>query len=98
MADLVIEDQELVQRLNDIAAKEQRPVEAVLRSLLDKYAVQPNASEEAQALLDKYRQRAAETDPLEAFIGFFDDDITDMSTTVRETLDNYYRKRYGDST
>jgi hypothetical protein len=34
-------------------------------------------------------------DPLEAFIGLADSDATDASETVRETLDDYYRKRYG---
>ncbi|GEM_PF-5407659 len=31
-------------------------------------------------------------DPLDDFIGAFDDDVPDISSTVRETLDGYYRK------
>ncbi len=36
-------------------------------------------------------------DAIESFIGMFDDDITDLSTTVNETLEEYYRNRYADS-
>jgi len=35
-----------------------------------------------QSLLDAYEQQ----DPLEDFIGAFDDDVTDLSVTVRDTL------------
>jgi hypothetical protein len=28
-------------------------------------------------------------------LGIYDDDVTDMSTTVRETLKEYYQKKYG---
>lgn len=39
-----------------------------------------------QALLDEYEQRQVDTDPIEDFIGAFDDDVTDLSVTVNETL------------
>lgn len=39
-----------------------------------------------QLLLDEYEQEHADKDPIEAFIGAFDDDVTDLSVTVRETL------------
>jgi|GEM_PF-6416149 hypothetical protein len=32
-------------------------------------------------------------DPLEAILGIFDDDVTDMSVTVRETIDAYYQEK-----
>jgi len=62
----------LTQRLQTIARHEGRSPEAIL-----------------QELLDAYEQRAsgeAPKDPLDNFIGAFDDDVTDLSTTVRETL------------
>ena len=31
-------------------------------------------------------------DPLEKILGVFDDDITDLSTTVRDTMDHVHRK------
>jgi hypothetical protein len=37
-------------------------------------------------------------DPLEAIVGLFaDSEITNMSTTVRETMAEHYRKKYGSS-
>jgi hypothetical protein len=37
-------------------------------------------------------------DPLEAFVGLFvDSDLTDMSTTVRETIAEHYRKKNASS-
>ena len=39
-----------------------------------------------QALLDAYEQRTIGESAVDEFIGAFDDDVTDLSTTVRETL------------
>lgn len=39
-----------------------------------------------QSLLDAYERPAPEKDPIEDFIGVFNDDVADMSSTVRETL------------
>jgi hypothetical protein len=47
-----------------------------------------------EALLDLY---ARQTDTLTAMDGMFDDDVSDLSTSVRETMNDYYQKRYGDS-
>jgi hypothetical protein len=76
MSQVVIEH-DLAERLQEIARRENRPVEAVLASLLDLYAAQSGA--------------------LEALDGAFDDDVTDLSTTVRETMSGYYEKKYGRS-
>jgi hypothetical protein len=62
----------LTERLRAIAEREGRSPEVVL-----------------QELRDGYEQRVsnqAPKDPLDDFIGAFDDDVTDLSTTVRETL------------
>jgi hypothetical protein len=64
--------EDLTQRLQTIAEREGRSPEAIL-----------------QELLDAYEQRAsgeAPKDPVDNFIGAFDDEVTDLSTTVRETL------------
>lgn len=46
------------------------------------------------ALLEMY---IARSDALDAMAGAFDDPVTDMSTSIRETLDTYYRDKYGRS-
>ena len=43
------------------------------------------------SLLEMY---TAQSDALDAMDGVFDDPVTDMSTTIRETMDAYYRDRY----
>lgn len=96
MADLIIDD-DLLQRLREIAQKEDRPVEDVLRTMVEKYTPQPSSSEAIQAMIESYQARAAETDPLEAFLGMFDDDITDLSSMTKEDILEVYRKKYGDS-
>ncbi len=64
--------EDLTQRLQTIAEREGRSPEAILQELLDAYEQRPSGE--------------APKDPLENFIGAFDDDVTDLSTTVRETL------------
>ncbi len=39
-----------------------------------------------QSMLELYEQQESEHDPIEDFIGAFHDDVTDMSTTVKQTL------------
>ena len=85
MAALIIHE-ELAERLRAIAQRENRPIENVLSDLLDMYADR-SSGEKDDTLAD----------PLNALIGMFDDDITDMSSTVRETMDAYYRRKYGSS-
>jgi len=36
-------------------------------------------------------------DPLEKIAGIFDDDIADLSVTVRETMQKFYEKRHADT-
>jgi hypothetical protein len=80
---------ELAARLEAVARSEKRSVEAILSSLLDLYISLPqHLAPEAEDV---------QIDPLAAMDGMFDDDITDLSTTVRETMDAYYRKKYGSS-
>jgi hypothetical protein len=79
MADLTIRD-DLAKRLREIAQQEQRSVDEVLGAMIDHY---------------RDADSAAGSDPVEAFIGAFDDEVSDLSTTVRETMQTYYRRKYG---
>lgn len=81
MVELVVEE-ELVERLQAIAQRENRSLEAVLQSLLELYESLPNHPKEL-------------IDPLDALVDSLDTDLTDLSTTVRETMTEYYRKKYG---
>lgn len=73
MVTIQIHDEKLAKQLQDIATKEQRPIEAVLQTLLDQYSMR-------MAALDSMR-------------GIFDDDVTDLSASVRETMTTYYQER-----
>ena len=77
MATLII-DEELAQKLQRLAEREQRPVEEVLRTMVDRYEPKPTPEQNAA---------------LEALIGMFDDDVTDLSTTVRETMRDYFKNK-----
>jgi hypothetical protein len=143
VADLTIRGK-TAQRLQDLAQREHRPVEAVIEALLNRYETSANNTEISQGetwhrefrdkLYKKARtywrqtgnqERLALTDnqlddqfwiidhegiprlksdqgaidlppdPLEAIDGLFaNSDLTDMSTSVRETKADYYRKKY----
>ncbi len=62
----------LTKRLRTIAEREGRSPEVILQELLDAY--EQSASGEAPK------------DLIDNFIGAFDDNVTDLSTTVREAL------------
>lgn len=81
MVELVIQ-KELAERLQAIAQRENRPLEAVLQSLLELYESLPNQPNEL-------------IDPFDTFVDSLDTDLTDLSTTVRETMTEYYRKKFG---
>lgn len=69
--------------MQKLAADEQIAVEALLRAMMKAY-------EETSLVWSPERQREAD-EGIEAGAGMFDDDITDLSVTVRETL----KKRFG---
>ncbi|MBN2304511.1 MAG: hypothetical protein JXQ72_08550 [Anaerolineae bacterium] len=79
MGALVISD-DLAERLQALAQRENRSVDAVLSDLLDQY-------DRTDPL----------TDPLDAMDGMFGDDVTDLSVTVRSTMEAFYRDKYGRS-
>jgi hypothetical protein len=79
MTDLSIRD-DLALRLQHLAEQENRSVNDVLRTMLDVYSP-PAASQTGDA-------------PLDAFIGAFDDDVGEFSSTIRESMEQYYRRKY----
>lgn len=86
LAELIIHTQ-LEERLRAIAEREHRPVEEVLSDLIERYDAQPEGGQSGvgQPFLD----------PLAAMEGMFDDDVTDLSTTVDRTMAAYYGSKYG---
>jgi metal-responsive CopG/Arc/MetJ family transcriptional regulator len=74
--------EELAQQLEAIAQRENRPVEDVVASMITKYEPQSASQQEKDAAF-------------EAMFGIYDDDISDMSTTVSETLKQHFRDRDG---
>jgi hypothetical protein len=83
MTDLIIPDA-LAERLHAIAQREQRQIEEVLSDLVAQYEARS-----AESL--------SRTEALAAMKGMFDDEVTDLSSTVRETMSDYYRNKYGRS-
>jgi hypothetical protein len=84
MTTLIIED-ELAAQLTEIAADENRPVTDVLRSLLELYSALPKDTGLSMPSMTA-------NEALEAMDGMFDDDVTDLSTTVRETMSAYLKR------
>ena len=70
MTTLTIPDK-LAERLQDIANQENRPVEALLESLLKQYDPIPDSNSVEDTTL---------SDLLESYAGSLDTDITDLST------------------
>ena len=87
MTTLIIED-ELAAQLTEIAADENRPVADVLRSLIELYSSLPKQ-------IGLITPSMTANDALAAMDGIFDDNVTDLSTTVRETISDYYQRKYG---
>lgn len=68
----------------------------VLVRLLLQRAEHENKSVEA-VIKDLLEQHFNRVEIREALAGIFDDDVTDLSTTVRETMADYYTGRRNDS-
>lgn len=86
MTTLTLEDETLVETLEELAKAENRPLTDLLWQMFKVY------TSESTSPTPQEREEA-----LRAMAGMFDDDVTDLSETVRETMDAYYRKKYGDS-
>jgi len=83
MINIMLPD-EIARQIEAVAKLENRPIEEVVASMVRQYTPQPYSQEGSDAAF-------------EAIFGIFDDDVTDMSTTVRETLHKYFQDKYGDS-
>jgi hypothetical protein len=77
---------ELAERLREIAECENKPVDEVVVSMLQK-DISIQAPVDQQPVDEK-------PNALDALMGMLDYDITDMSSTVKETLREYYRNKY----
>ncbi|MCK6581231.1 MAG: hypothetical protein L6Q98_24330 [Anaerolineae bacterium] len=73
MAVVQIRDEQLAQRLSELAERENRTIDDLVRTWLDQYV---------------HREQS-----LAAMEGMFDDDVSDLSTSVRETMSNFYQRR-----
>lgn len=76
-------DEALAEQIKATARAQNVSVDDFLRQLLQAYIASGLASaqsEEAFAAMD----------------GMFDDEVTDLSVTVRETMEAYYREKFGD--
>lgn len=82
MTTLSIKD-DLAAELENLSVQENRSLDDVVRSMLEIYKALPESPHNPS------------NDALDAMLGMFDDDVTDMSSTVRETMDAYYRQKYG---
>ena len=78
--------QDLAAQLQEIATREHRTIDDVLQDLLANY--QPPVEKETSPTTD------SDIHPLDAMRGMFDDPVTDLSETVRETMEEFYRKRF----
>jgi hypothetical protein len=76
-------DEAFAEQVNLIAAKRGETVQAILWQMLETYPSCVESQRSYKALM--------------AMNGMIDSDITDASTTIRETMDAYYREKFGHS-
>ena len=79
MVSIILPDH-LAQQLEEIARNEKRPLAEVIEDMVQHYIPTSPSDEKAP--------------DWESIIGIYDDDVTDMSTSVRETLQAYFQKKY----
>lgn len=79
MVNIAVPD-EIARQLENVARRENRPVAEVLAIMLAQYKPKPSPDE-------------GKPHPLDAFVGIYDDEITDMSTSVRETIREHFRRK-----
>ncbi len=66
---------------------------------LDEIARQENrdVAEVVEAMIEQYRPAITKTADWSLILGISDADISDMSTSVRETLAAHYQQKYGNT-
>ncbi len=72
--------EKLAQAIEEVAKRENRPLDDVAGEVLEDHFL-PEESVAGMSALD-------------ALMGMFDDDITDMSSNVKDHLREYYRNKY----
>lgn len=82
MASIFLSD-DIVKRLEAAAQRENLTVSELLTDMLDQHILRTASQDEADAAF-------------KSIIGIYDDDVNNMSTTVRETLQKYFQDKYGD--
>ncbi len=89
MADLQV-GSKLSAALEKMAASENLSVETLLNNLLGRYR-----SEKSSESVEKSPSNESwQGEALDNFIGMFDDDIDDLSTSVRESVTDAIRKKH----
>jgi hypothetical protein len=89
MAHLQIGD-ELSAVLRKMAASENLSVEAFLNTLLERYQIVKNSELFSESSGDEGWRGEA----LDSFIGMFDDNVHDLSASVRESVVSAIRKKH----
>jgi hypothetical protein len=75
-------NESIARKIREIADRESRSVDEVLANMLANYVIEE-------------QQPESETSGLEIFLDLFpDSDVTDASTTVRESMARHYRSKH----
>jgi predicted transcriptional regulator len=77
--------EKLARKLEEIAQQENRSPDELASEVLEQHFL-PKSQEEQQ-------ESHADVNPLDAIMGLFDDDVTDMSSTVKETMREYHKNK-----
>jgi hypothetical protein len=88
MADLQIEG-ELATTLYELAAHENVSVEALLHTLIEHYH-----SEKRSDVTTAMSNEGSQAEALDKFIGMFDDDVSDLSASVSDTVTEAIKKKH----
>jgi hypothetical protein len=92
MADLQIGD-ELSAALHQMAASENLSIEALLSTLVERYRHEKGEQDSAESPTSTtnlgWREEA-----LNGFVGMFDDDVTDLSESIHDSVVSALRKKY----
>lgn len=75
----------LAKVIEKAAQRENRSLDELAVSVLEEHFPVEAADEALDASDD--------VNPLDSILGMFDDDVTDMSTTVKETMREYYKNK-----
>ena len=77
--------EKVARAIEAVAKRENRPLDDVAGEVLEDHFLPESSSEPEES--------AEDVNPLDAIMGMFDDDVTDMSTTVKETMREYYKNK-----